>query len=133
MTTALARLVDDHVPMSQKLLEDSNALQQLRMDRDGETLRGDETTAASPLVIAKELAPLVAMPPPSAATTTNRLSKQTYSRLGRNLLFEARPAVSAVNLPEHATVYSPIKRLRGVTASQSEPTSQRKLDGPERS
>lgn len=42
----------------------------------------------------KELLPLVAMPPPSEAAVTNRLSKQTYSRLGRNLLFEVRPAVS---------------------------------------
>lgn len=41
----------------------------------------------------KELAPLVAMLPPSDAVAHNRLAKQSYSRLGRNLLFEARPAV----------------------------------------
>lgn len=41
----------------------------------------------------KELAPLVAMPPPSDAVAHSRLAKQSYSRLGRNLLFEARPAV----------------------------------------
>lgn len=41
----------------------------------------------------KELPPLVAMPPTSKAALTNRLSKQTYSRLGRNVLFEAKPAV----------------------------------------
>ncbi|CAM9373948.1 unnamed protein product, partial [Discosporangium mesarthrocarpum] len=33
------------------------------------------------------------MPPPNPAAVTNRLSKQSYSRLGRNLFFEARPAV----------------------------------------
>ncbi|CAM9207897.1 unnamed protein product [Choristocarpus tenellus] len=33
------------------------------------------------------------MPPSRPATMTNRLLKQSYSRLGRNLLFEARPAV----------------------------------------
>lgn len=48
-----------------------------------------ECTAAT----RKELAPLVAMPPTSKAAVTNRLSKQTYSRLGRNVLFEAKPAV----------------------------------------
>ncbi|CAN0008939.1 unnamed protein product [Ectocarpus sp. 6 AP-2014] len=41
----------------------------------------------------KELAPLVAMPPPSDAAVHSRLAKHRYSRLGRNLLFEARPAV----------------------------------------
>lgn len=42
----------------------------------------------------RELNPLVAMPPPSTAAVTNRLSKQAYNRLGRNTLFEAQPAVS---------------------------------------
>lgn len=50
-------------------------------------------TSAVTFSTMNELAPLVAMPPPSVAAVTNRLSKQTYSRLGRNLLFEARPAV----------------------------------------
>lgn len=40
-----------------------------------------------------ELTPLVAMPPPSDAAVQSRLTKHRYSRLGRNLLFEARPAV----------------------------------------
>ena len=44
----------------------------------------------------KELRPLVAIPPTSEAAVTNRLLKQTYSRLGRNLLFEAKPAVGNV-------------------------------------
>lgn len=44
-------------------------------------------------VTRKELPPLVAMPPTSKAAVTNSLSKQTYSRLGRNILFEAKPAV----------------------------------------
>lgn len=43
----------------------------------------------------KELTPIVAMPPPSAAVTVNRLSKRAYSRLGRNSCFEVRPAVSS--------------------------------------
>ncbi|CAM9368319.1 unnamed protein product [Ectocarpus fasciculatus] len=43
--------------------------------------------------VMKELAPLVAMPPPSDAAVHSRLAKHRYSRLGRNLLFEARPAV----------------------------------------
>lgn len=43
--------------------------------------------------VLKELKPLVAMPPPSDAATHSRLTKHVYSRLGRNLLFEARPAV----------------------------------------
>lgn len=44
-------------------------------------------------VVYKELKPLVAMPPPSDAAVHSRLGKHSYSRLGRNLLFEARPAV----------------------------------------
>lgn len=44
-------------------------------------------------IIYKELTPLVAMPPPSDAAVHSRLTKHGYSRLGRNLLFEARPAV----------------------------------------
>lgn len=47
-------------------------------------------------IVVKELSPLVAMPPPSEAATHNRLAKHVYSRLGRNLLFEARPAVREV-------------------------------------
>lgn len=50
------------------------------------------TTKHDPIVY-KELTPLVAMPPPSDAAVHSRLSKHGYSRLGRNLLFEARPAV----------------------------------------
>lgn len=46
-----------------------------------------------PPIVVKELKPLVAMPPPSDAVTQSRLTKHAYSRLGRNLLFEARPAV----------------------------------------
>lgn len=46
--------------------------------------------------VMKPLMPLVAMPPPSEAAVNNRLSKQIYSRIGRNLLFEARPAVSSM-------------------------------------
>lgn len=45
------------------------------------------------LIEVKQLKPLVAMPPPSDAATQSRLAKHAYSRLGRNLLFEARPAV----------------------------------------
>lgn len=60
-------------------------------------------TCAATFTTMKDLAPLVAMPPPSIAAVTNRLSNQTYSRLGRNLLFEARPAVrtllAVVTLP----------------------------------
>lgn len=44
-------------------------------------------------IIVKPLTPLVAMPPPSDAVVNSTLSRQNYSRLGRNLLFEARPAV----------------------------------------
>ncbi|CAM9375864.1 unnamed protein product [Ectocarpus sp. 12 AP-2014] len=44
--------------------------------------------------VMKELTPLVAMPPPSDAAVHSRLAKHRYSRLGRNLLFEARPAVA---------------------------------------
>lgn len=54
-----------------------------------------DTSAAMPAGV-KPLAPLVAMPPQSIAAVTNRLSNQAYSRLGRNLLFEARPAVRLV-------------------------------------
>lgn len=53
--------------------------------------RGGPSTGHAPIV--KELAPLVAMPPPSDAAVHNRLARHSYSRLGRNLLFEARPAV----------------------------------------
>lgn len=64
--------------------------------QDGsKTLQGDPTTPPNDATTAwKELTPLVAMPPPCQAAVNNRLSKQSYARLGRNLFFEARPAVS---------------------------------------
>lgn len=49
-------------------------------------------TKHAPIVV-KELKPLVAMPPPSDAAIHSTLTKHAYSRLGRNLLFEARPSV----------------------------------------
>lgn len=52
------------------------------------------TPRENSMLALKALTPLVAMPPPSTAAVYNRLEKQNYSRLGRNLLFEARPAVS---------------------------------------
>lgn len=54
--------------------------------------KASATKHANPTVY-KELTPLVAMPPPSDAAVHSRLAKHSYSRLGRNLLFEARPAV----------------------------------------
>lgn len=51
------------------------------------------STAKHGPIVYKELTPLVAMPPPSDAAVHSRLAKHGYSRLGRNLLFEARPAV----------------------------------------
>lgn len=69
-------------------------------DNDSGTLPGaglkakpsDSLASMTPAM--DELATLVAMPLPSAAAVINRLSNQTYSRLGRNLLFEVRPTVS---------------------------------------
>lgn len=58
----------------------------------GRDTQGAGSNGHAPIVY-KELAPLVAMPPPSDAAVHNRLARYSYSRLGRNLLFEARPAV----------------------------------------
>lgn len=51
------------------------------------------TSLDTPMVMLKELAPISAMLPPSEAVVCNRLTKKNYSRLGRNNIFEVRPAV----------------------------------------
>eukprot|EP00903_Cladosiphon_okamuranus_P011978 g11249.t1 len=81
--------------------------------------KAPEGKHASPTVY-KELGPLVAMPPPCDAAVHSRLAKHGYSRLGRNLLFEARPAVVHFGGYELGKPHS--QRVRVVNISR---TSQR--------
>lgn len=55
--------------------------------------RDRNSSLETPMAMLKELTPISAMPPPSEAAVCNRLTKKNYSRLGRNNIFEVRPAV----------------------------------------
>lgn len=94
MATVLEPLGDGFEARSQTRLrvfeEGEGGDMDIQYGRMGDDYRDDNEATTE-----KELTPIVAMPPPSAAVTVNRLSKQTYSRLGRNSSFEVRPAVSS--------------------------------------
>lgn len=59
------------------------------------SLKGQDrdTSLKTPMAALKELTPISSMPSPSESAVCNRLAKQNYSRLGRNNIFEVRPAV----------------------------------------
>lgn len=70
--------------------------------------RDRDTSLKTPMAVMKELMPISAMLPPSEAAVCNRLTKQNYSRLGRNNIFEVRPAVSNIFITSN---YSKVLQL----------------------